>query len=622
MLNRFLRRLFRWFTRYQRKNKGPSIYELRARLLAIIDIAHATCQTLIPALSFTVLGVLIYDAGFNPFYKTDLNLYRLWYVLLISIKTLLIIFFILEFKETRRFRSRFFNLLLILLTHVAQKTCYTFLDDVPPDSRDDFIISKVFLFACTFIIFLTEASTVLRFIYRRGLNPAFLFLGSFFMFITIGALLLMLPNATTHGIRPVDAWFTSASAVCVTGMLVVDTATTFTHIGKAILLFLIQLGGLGIMTFAGLLTYLSAGTVSFRNQLALKDMVSGQNMSTVFSIIGRVVIVTFSFEAIGAIAVFNTLDAKAFPNLLERIFFAVFHSVSAFCNAGFSTLSRGLYEDPLRFNYSLQMVLAVLVVLGGLGFPIVFNIFSYLKSKIIKLFNKITGNPDEENYSHIFSTTSKLALMTTAILLVFGFTTYFLFELNYTLKEHSTWGKIVTSIFGSVTPRSAGFNTVDITMLSLPTIMVYLLLMWIGASPGSTGGGIKTTVIAVAFLNVRSVILGKDRTEFSRVQIGENTIHRAFAIMVLSLLIIGLTVLFLAVNEPDKQLFALAFEGFSAFSMVGLTLGVTPDLSISSKLMLSIVMLIGRVGTLTVFFAFVTPAKELFYRYPKDEISL
>ncbi|HLT74430.1 MAG TPA: potassium transporter TrkG, partial [Ohtaekwangia sp.] len=492
----------------------------------------------------------------------------------------------------------------------------------PPDSRDDFIIAKVFLFATTFIIFLTEASTVLRFIYRRGLNPAFVFLASFFMFISIGALLLMLPNATTNGIRPVDAWFTSASAVCVTGMLVVDTASTFTHIGKAILLFLIQLGGLGIMTFAGLLTYLSAGTVSFRNQLALKDMMSGQHMSTVFNIIGRVVIVTFSFEAIGAIAVFNTLDAKMFPNLLERIFFAVFHSVSAFCNAGFSTLSRGLYEEPFRFNYGLQMVLAVLVVLGGLGFPIVFNIFSYLKSRLTRLFNKITGSPSEDNYSHIFSTTSKLALMTTAILLVFGFTTYFLFELNNTLKEHSNLGKVVSSIFGSVTPRSAGFNTVDVTTLSLPTIMVYLLLMWIGASPGSTGGGIKTTVIAVAFLNIKSVILGKDRTEFSRVQIGENTIHRAFAIIVLSLLIVGLTVLFLAVNEPDKQLFALAFEGFSAFSMVGLSLGVTPDLSISSKLLLSVVMLIGRVGTLTVFFAFVTPARELFYRYPKDEISL
>ncbi len=623
MLNRFLRRAFRWFTRYQRKHKGPSLYELKARLISITDIAHATCQALIPVLSFILLGVLIYDAGFNPFYKTDLNLYRLWLVLLVSIKTLLIIFFILEFKETRRLRSRLFNLFLIALTHYAQKACFSFLDDIPPDSRDDFIISKVFLFASTFIIFLTEASTVLRFIYRRGLNPAFLFVGSFFMFIAIGALLLMLPNATTHGIRPVDAWFTSASAVCVTGLIVVDTATTFTHIGKAILLCLIQLGGLGIMTFAGLLTFLSAGTVSFRNQLALKDMVSSHQMSTVIGIISRVVIVTFSFEAIGAITVFYTLDSAAFPNLLERIFFSVFHSVSAFCNAGFSTFSQGLYEEPLRFNYGLQMVLAALIVLGGLGFPIVFNVFSYLKSKIIRIFNKITGRPAEKNYSHIFSTTSKLALATTAILLAFGFTTYFLFELNFTLKEHdSTWGKIATSMFGSVTPRTAGFNTVDLTMLSLPTIMVYLLLMWIGASPGSTGGGIKTTVIAVAFLNLKSVIMGKERTEVARIQIGETTIHRAFAIMVLSLIIIGLTVLLLSVNEPDKQLFVLAFEGFSAFSTVGLSLGVTPDLSMSSKLLLSIVMLIGRVGTLTVFFAFVTPARELFYRYPKDEISL
>jgi trk system potassium uptake protein len=198
-----------------------------------------------------------------------------------------------------------------------------------------------------------------------------------------------------------------------------------------------------------------------------------------------------------------------------------------------------------------------------------------------------------------------------------------LFEQDASLKQHpSNLGKLVTSIFGSVTPRTAGFNTIDMTTLSLPTIMIYLLLMWIGASPGSTGGGIKTTTIAVAFLNLKSIALGKDRTEFSRVQISESSIQRAFGIIFLSLIILGVTVLLLSVNEPDKQLFAIAFEAFSAFSTVGLTLGITPDLTISSKILLSIVMLIGRVGTLTILYAFVTPAAAIYYRYPREDVSL
>jgi trk system potassium uptake protein len=623
MLKRYLRKALRIFTRYQQKNKGPTLYELKSRVLSFLDSSHSVLQTVIPVLAFFLFGILIYDAGFNPFFKHDPMLYRVWSTTLFLLKALLIIWTLLELKEQRRFRSRVFNLLLIILTHYTQQAVYTIMHQTPTASYDGFIITKAFLFAGTLLIFLTEASTVLRFIYRQGFNPAFLFVGSFLMFIIVGALLLLLPNATTNGIRPVDAWFTAASAVCVTGLLVVDTATTFTHIGKFIIMCLIQLGGLGIMTFAGLLGYLSAGSVSFRNQLALKDMLSSKQIGTVISIIARVVVVTVFFETIGALVIFQTLDSKDFPGLLDKAFFAVFHSVSAFCNAGFSTYSNGLYESPVRFNYPLQLIVAVLVVFGGLGFPILFNVFTWLKIRILQPVYKLLKLPSRGNYIHVFTTTSKLALMTTLVLLVFGFTTYFLFELNASLREHgSAYGKIVTALFGAITPRTAGFNTVDLSMLTLPMIMVYLLLMWIGASPGSTGGGIKTTVIAVAFLNMRSVILGKERTEILHTQIGESTIHRAFAIILLSLLIIGTTVLLLAINEPDQPLFALAFEGFSAFSTVGLSLGVTPELSMTSKILLSFVMLTGRVGTLTIFFALISPAKELFYRYPKDEISL
>jgi trk system potassium uptake protein len=618
MINRQFRKVIRFVT----GSKKSSLQGIKIRLIAFFDNLKKFTYPLIPILAILSFGILVYDAGFNWYYNIDKKLYYAWYSILILLEICLIIFFLLELREERRKRTRIFNIGLIIIAHFGHRIAWQLIHISPTSHEDDFILIKAALYLGAFLIFLTEVSAVLRFIYRRGLNPAFLFIASFFFFIVIGALLLTLPNATTHGIKPIDAWFTAASAVCVTGLTVVDTATSFTHIGKVIILALIQIGGLGIMTFAGLLSYLSAGSVSFRNQLALKDMLSSNQISTVINLIGRVIVVTIFFEIAGAFFIYNTLDDKHFPNELEKVFFSIFHSVSAFCNAGFSTYTNNLYELPVRFNYSLHLIIAVLIILGGIGFPILFNIFSYIKYKTLKPVYEAMGKPFKPRY-HIFSATSKIVLVTTMLLLLFGFTTFIIFEWNSSLRQHPMlFGKIVTSIFGAVTPRTAGFNTVDLSAISLPTVMVYLLLMWIGASPGSTGGGIKTTVFAVALLNIKTVVLGKERIETTKIEIVDNTIRRAFAIILLSLLVIGIATLILSYRETEQKLFAIAFEVFSAFGTVGLTLGITPDLTITSKITLSIVMFIGRVGTLTLLFAFVTPARELYYRYPKEEISL
>jgi Trk-type K+ transport system membrane component len=190
------------------------------------------------------------------------------------------------------------------------------------------------------------------------------------------------------------------------------------------------------------------------------------------------------------------------------------------------------------------------------------------------------------------------------------------------LQEHPTiGGKLVTSFFGSVAPRTAGFNTVDMTAMSLPTIMVCLLLMWIGASPGSTGGGIKTTTFGVAILNMFSILRGKDRSEFYRSEISHNSIRRAFALIFLSLLFIGFFIFLISINDSDKGLLRIAFEVFSAFSTVGLSLNLTPELSSFSKGVLIVTMLVGRVGTVTLMVAFIKQTKKLYYRYPKEEIT-
>jgi trk system potassium uptake protein len=623
MINRHIRKILQFILKPTRNSRRPTLLELRTRLVEFANSLRKICLIAIPLLAIAIFGILIYDAGFHGFYFSDRDLYYAWYIALVLIEIFLILYFLLELREHRRKRTRVFNLFLIVIAHLSHQAIQELSAIDFSAGHEKFILFKGFLYVGSFVIFITEISTVLRFIYGQGVNPSFLFMASFFLFIVLGGLLLSLPRATTHGIKPIDAWFTAASAVCVTGLTTVDTQTAFTHIGKLIILALIQIGGLGIMTFAGWLTFLSAGSVSFRNQLALKDMMSSNQIGTVVNLVGQVIVVTIFFEAAGAFLIYQTLDDRDFPNVLEKIFFSVFHSVSAFCNAGFSTFTNGLYEAPVRFNYSLHMIIAGLIVLGGMGFPIVFNVFSWIRYRTLKPVYKVLDKPFHQHTTHIFSATSKLALKTTMALLLFGFVTYLIFEWRASLLQHPTLaGKIITSIFGSITPRTAGFNTVNLTAITLPTLMVYLLLMWIGASPGSTGGGIKTTTFAVALMNIRAVMFGRERIEYSKTEIGHTTVRRAFAIMLLSLLVIGVSSLVLTYEQPGHRLYAIAFESFSAFGTVGLTLGLTPDLSTISKITLSIVMFAGRVGMLTLLFAFVTPARELNYRYPKEEITL
>jgi Trk-type K+ transport system membrane component len=264
----------------------------------------------------------------------------------------------------------------------------------------------------------------------------------------------------------------------------------------------------------------------------------------------------------------------------------------------------------------------MLVILGGMGFPIVFNLYRYIRIKATNFLHFISKNPARENMPNVIMLNSRLALLANLILLLIGFVAYIIFEQKHTLAEHpSVFGKLVTSFFGSVTPRTAGFNTVDLTAMSLPTVMIYLLLMWIGASPGSTGGGIKTTTAAIAFLNMVAILKGQDRTEFFHSEVSHQSVRRAFAIIISSFLIIGIAIFLITLNDGDKGLISIAFEVFSAFSTVGLSLNLTPTLSTVSKIALIMTMFIGRVGTITLLVIFIRQTSQLHYRYPKEDIA-
>jgi potassium uptake TrkH family protein len=620
MLKKAKQKIILFYRLLRRELTDQVISQSKFTVVHALKIIYKVSNTLIPLATMAAVGLVIYDFGFNSFYSHDARLYQALLLVLLSFKILFVIRFISEWVEIKNIKSHLYNFVLVILVYYlhyeARKIIAT-----DTDAATDLLFRKLVFYAGILFLFLTEASGLLKYLYRRRQNTAFIFIVSFAIIIVGGALLLMLPKATFSGISTTDAFFTSASAVCVTGLTVVNTSTHFTSVGKIIILLLIQIGGLGIMTFTGLLAYLAAGTVSFHNQMALKSMVSSKRMSNVITIVGRIILVTLFFEAIGAFLIFISIDENLFPQKEQQIFFSIFHSVSGFCNAGFSTLPDGLHESIIRFNYPIHLIIAVLIILGGMGFPITFNVFSFIRTKATNILNRLLKNPPQEFHTRLIQVNSKIALTTTFILLVFGFCTYLIFEQNASLAEHPTlFGKFVTSFFGSVTPRTAGFNTVDISKLTLPTIMIYLLLMWIGASPSSTGGGIKTTTAAVAFLNLRSIIFGKSKTDVYRTRIAEPSINKAFAVVLLSLLIIGLAVLMISVNDGKQGLLKIAFEVFSAFSTVGLTLGITSELSETSKIVLILTMFIGRVGALTLLMAFVTEVRQQPYQYPVEEI--
>lgn len=453
-------------------------------------------------------------------------------------------------------------------------------------------------------------------------NPALLFVTSFLVLIAIGAALFLLPNATTRPITLVDAVFTSTSAVCVTGLSTIDVGKDLTAMGQWVLLLLIQLGGLGVMTFTSFFAFFFKGRTSLEEQLRVRD-IANTTLSGARGFIVQVILFTLGVELLGTGLIYLSVSDTAFSSVADRLFFALFHSISAFNNAGFSTTSLGLYDPAFRFNYPLMWVVALLLIFGGLGFGIIFNFSRYVRfwaAGRIRRF--LTGAPCQR-HPRVINLSTRLVLLATAFLIVLGTLSILVFEWNNGLAEHgSWWGRISTAFFTGVSPRTAGFNVMDTALLSTPALMVVLLLMYVGASPGSTGGGIKTTTFGVATLNIFATARGRRRIEFFGREISNLSTRRAFASIVLSLIFLGLSISVVASLEARHGLMPVAFECFSAFSTVGLSMNLTPQLGDAARMVLVVVMFVGRVSALTLLVGVLRQVQVSKYRYPKEDILI
>lgn len=486
----------------------------------------------------------------------------------------------------------------------------------------DILKLRIWVHISLVTILIREFSSIRVYLKRTVINPAQLFIVSFLLIIIVGGFLLMLPKATTSNISFIDAMFTSTSAVCVTGLVVVNTGTYFTQFGQVIILILIQIGGLGIMTFASYFSYFFKGSSTYENQLLLSDITNTEKIGEVFNTLKKIILVTFIFEAVGALLIFQFLDNDIIPSFTDRSFFAIFHSVSGFCNAGFSTLQNGLFEPIYKFNYPIHLIIAFLIILGGLGFPIVFNLLMYLRKHISNILLHISGKRKRIQMPWIININTRVVLLTSLILTLFGTIVFLIFEYNNTLSGYTFLGKVITSFFGSVTTRTAGFNTVDTSLLSYPTTLAILFLMWVGASPASTGGGIKTSTLALAMLNLISLVKGRTRIEVFKREIAQTSVNRAFAIIVLSIVVICIAIFSISIFDREKGMLNITFECVSAFGTVGLSRGITADLSTSSKVVLIFTMFIGRVSMLTVMIAIFKRVTYSNYHYPSENILI
>lgn len=434
------------------------------------------------------------------------------------------------------------------------------------------------------------------------LSPAQVLVLGFATVILIGAVLLSLPVASASG-KPtafIDALFTSTSAVCVTGLVVVDTGTHYSLFGQIVILLLIQVGGLGFMTMATLFAFLMGKRIRLRERLLIQEAYNQLTMEGVVRLARMVLLITFAIEGTAALI----LALRWWPEfgLTRGVYYGLFHSVSAFNNAGFDLFGGFRSLTPFVSDTTVNTVISLLIIIGGLGFGVIMEVYS-------------------KRSWRKFSLHTKSVLSISAILLLMGMLSVFVLEYSNskTFAQLSLGGKLLAAWFQSVTPRTAGFNTIDISSMRTATQFLIIILMFVGASSGSTGGGIKTTTAGTLFSAVWAVMRGRSDAELFERRLPKEIVFRALTITLAALTLVMLVTMFLTITEKSDFL-TILFEATSAFGTVGLSMGLTTKLSLLGKIAIMFTMYAGRVGPLTLGFAIAQKQEQPVCRFAEEKI--
>ncbi len=443
-----------------------------------------------------------------------------------------------------------------------------------------------------------------RAIFRKKtvLTPNQVLVLSFLLIILIGTYLLQLPMATVREepIALIDALFTATSATCVTGLIVLNTGSDFSLFGQWIILILFQIGGLGIMLFSTMFSFLLGKKISLRQRLIMQESLNQFSIGGLVRLAKNILIFTVFFEGLGTI--FLYLNWKQADNAHSSIFLSFFHAVSAFCNAGFSLFNNSL--EQYFSHFGINIIFMILIIFGGIGFLVLAELVEFPKRKRLSLH-------------------SKLVLVITVILLVGGTLGILLLENQNvtTLRDYPLKDKILSAAFQSTTARTAGFNTIPIGKMGNAALLLIIIFMFIGASPTSTGGGIKTTTFCVAFLWMYFTLKGRRHLYLFQRQIPETVVNKAWVIFMLAMSWVMVMTLLLAYFE-DFDFIELLFEVISAFGTVGLSTGITSSLSSIGKAIIILTMFVGRLGPLAMALSLILNRQAESIQYPKDYVMV
>lgn len=587
----------------------------------VIAIEHWLAVILF-VLSLVTICAIVVDYGFllnDSELRVVHLIYRLswWFYLLLYVLQLLF-----GWRNIRR-KSLFLTVSVGVLFILSALLRYLQSDSVDvPFFLNYLFVEKIQLL----LLSLLEVSRGIVDFINKKTNPAMLMALCFALLIAVGTILLLFPRSTLQDVRlsVIDAFFISTSAVCVTGLSPIDIAQTFSIEGQIVLMLLIQAGGLGVMTITSFFALFFMGGIGLYNQFALRDMIGSDTFGSLISTLLNIIGFTLLIEFLGALGIWLSVRGTLGLNLQQEFFFSLFHSVSAFCNAGFSTLSNNLGNDAILLGHNtFFLIITLLVVLGSLGYPILVNfkriIIYYIKQFVARLFNSSAALL---RYRHIMNINTKIVLTMSAALFFGAAIVIAVCEWNGAFAGMSSIDKIVQSLFTAAVPRTAGFNSVPLTQFSVISIVFYIFLMWIGGASQSTAGGIKVNTFAVAYANLVSVMRGHRGVMLFGREISTDSLRRASAVIFGSILIIITAFFLLMVLEPDIPARSLLFETISAYSTVGASLDVTPHLDSASKILLALLMFLGRVGFMTVIATIIPPTGVRKFRYPKDNVII
>lgn len=590
-----------------------------------IRVALGVMTTLIYLASILLIVGLVYEHGFTISVAEAHQLQRLYHGVWIVFLSDISLRIALEYKDTRQTFSK----LTWILTFLLYLTLVPVVFHRPEvegaiQAVWDFLNGRIYHLALLLMLsFLNLSYGLVRLLGRRT-NPSLILAVSFLIIILIGTGLLMLPRSTVAGISWVDSLFISTSAVCVTGLTSVDVASTFTTTGFVIIILLIQIGGLGVMTLTSFFAMFFMGNTSLYNQLVVRDMVSSNSLNSLLSTLVYILGFTLAIEGAGMLAIWSDIHGTMGMDIHEELAFSAFHSISAFCNAGFSTLPGNLGNPLLMSGHNpFYIYISLLIILGGIGFPILVNFKDIILYHIRRFWRFLrTWEWDGRRFYHLYNLNTRIVLIVTFLLLVVGTAGIALFEWNASFAGMSVADKWTQAFFNASCPRTAGFSSVDLAGLSVQTLLIYLILMWIGGGSQSTAGGIKVNAFAVVVLNLVAVLRGTERVEVFGRELSYDSIRRSNATVVMSFGVLFVFIFIISILEPNLSLLTVTFECVSAISTVGSSLNATPLLGSDSKLLVALLMFVGRVGLITLMLGIIKQKKNTKYQYPSGQIII